>query len=80
MQLQLLSPRLAILPSGRGGSSQDYNDTRLDLVGAVACILELPLSPEGRIDVVGKKSFQLFAFLILLIIIVPIALLFFPVV
>jgi hypothetical protein len=57
-----------------------YNDTRLELVGAVASILVLLLSPVGRIHVVGKKSFQLFAFLILLIIIVPIILLFFPVV
>ena len=77
MQLRLLSPRLAILPSGHEGFFRGHNNSRLELVGVVASILALPLSPMGWIHAIGKMSFHSFAFQYLFIIIVSIILLFF---
>jgi hypothetical protein len=54
-----------------------YNHTRLELVGVVASILALLLSPMEWFHVVGKMSFHSFAFQNLLIIIVTTILLFF---
>jgi hypothetical protein len=57
-----------------------YNHTRLESIGVVAGILALALLPMGWIYAVGKKSFHLFTFLTLPIIIVSIIPLFFLVV
>jgi hypothetical protein len=62
MQFQLLSSRLAILPSGCGRFPLGYNDTRLELIGVVVGILAFLLSLMGSIHTVGKKSFHSFAF------------------